>query len=101
MAISVRIDTVEPLGNSYFISGSFVPDSSWLATGEVIAIADSQHDVTIERINSLWGGGGGYVLQFDKQNQEAMLYRADYDAVADGPLVAVPDTTDLSAQTIQ
>lgn len=43
--------------------------------------------------------GKGYVLGYDYENDKLKVYRADYDAVADGPLVEVPDTTNLSGVT--
>ena len=44
--------------------------------------------------------GTGYKAVWDYANSKLMVYRCDYDAVADGPMVQVPDTTDLSAVTL-
>lgn len=69
------------------------PDNSWLAAGEVIAITG------MERIEALlvYDGGGGYVWRFTTADQKLLAYYGDYSEAADGALVAVPDTTDLSA----
>lgn len=43
---------------------------------------------------------GGYVPVYVPSTGKLKIYYADYDAVADGPLIEVPDTTDLSAVTL-
>ncbi|MCK6620335.1 MAG: hypothetical protein HUU32_12790 [Calditrichaceae bacterium] len=40
---------------------------------------------------------GGYIFKYDYTNRKILAYYADYDAVADGALIQVADTTDLSA----
>lgn len=42
---------------------------------------------------------GGYVFEYDKVNKKVIAYHGDYGAVADGPLVEVPNGTNLSAIT--
>lgn len=42
---------------------------------------------------------GGYVPVYDRANDKLKVYYADYDAVADGALIEVPDTTNLSGTT--
>ncbi len=39
----------------------------------------------------------GYVFRYDHTNKKVMAYYADYDAGADGALIQVADTTNLSA----
>lgn len=41
----------------------------------------------------------GYVLRYDSTNKKIMAYYADYDAMADGALIQVPDMTSLAALT--
>lgn len=41
-------------------------------------------------------GNTGHNLQWDQANKKIKAYYADYDAVADGALIQVPDTTDLA-----
>lgn len=83
-------------GNYKQYFGTIVPDDSWLAAGEVVDFSGN------ERIDHLvvTGGGAGYVFQWDAAGQKLLAYYADYDAVADGALVAVPDATDLDALTL-
>ena len=42
---------------------------------------------------------GGYVFEWDAANQKIKAYYGDNNNAADGPLVEVPDTTNLSALT--
>jgi len=51
-------------------------------------------------IIALFAQSSGYVAHWDYANSKLMVYHADYDAVADGPLIQVPDATDLSAVTL-
>lgn len=45
----------------------------------------------------LAGTQGGYVFRWDNANLKLMAYYSDYDAVADGALIQVPNATDISA----
>ena len=97
---SIRIDTAEELGNSTLVAGSFVGPASYATGGETLTIADTaQHDITIERIVHASGGGGGYVLEWDKATQKAKVMRADYPAASAGPLVETAAAVNLSAVT--
>lgn len=42
----------------------------------------------------------GYVFEWDYANLKVIAYYSDNDAVADGALIQVPATTDLSALTL-
>lgn len=44
---------------------------------------------------------GGYSPCYDKANDKLKVYYNDYDAVADGPDIQVPNTTNLSAVTFR
>lgn len=37
----------------------------------------------------------GYITEYNESGEQFDVYWADYDAVADGALVKVPDTTDI------
>lgn len=41
----------------------------------------------------------GYVFEYDYTNLKLLAYYSDYDAVADGALIQVPNTTNLSTVT--
>jgi len=69
--------------------GKFTPDNSWLAAGEAMSFGFTPVVVFIEPKS-------GYVFEYDYTNSKELAYYADYDAVADGALIAVVDTTDLS-----
>jgi hypothetical protein len=102
MAISIRIDVVENLGNSKFVTGTIVWDSSYPTGGESVTINDSTYDVTLERIAHMNANGGGYVYGWDAANQKLKVYRQKDPANAGGadiPLPEVANTTDLSSLT--
>lgn len=70
--------------------GKFTPDNSWLAAGEEMSFGFTPVAVFIEN-------KGGYVFEYDYTNSKVLAYYADYDAAADGALIAVIDTTDISS----
>jgi hypothetical protein len=41
----------------------------------------------------------GYIFEFVRSTKKLKVYYADYDVVADGPLIEVPENTDLAALT--
>lgn len=43
----------------------------------------------------------GYVLRYDKANDKLMVFYGDNNNAADGPLIEVPNATDLSAQAFR
>lgn len=69
------------------------PDSSWLAAGEALVAADFGLTTLMAVICE---SKGGYVFTYSRSAGKLLAYRADYDAVADGALIAVVDTTDIS-----
>lgn len=70
-------------------------DSSHLAAGEVY----TARAFGMGYVSSIIPDGvpSGYGVKADYTNKKILAYYADYDAVADGALIAVPDGTDLSA----
>jgi len=87
----------EKCGHNYkIITGSIAFDSSYPDGGESLdlskLIPTDLHLVIIEP-------SGGYVFTYDYTNKKVIAYWADYDAEADGALVAVLATTDLEALT--
>jgi len=67
-------------------------DSSYPTGGESLTAANLDLD-SIELV--LAPPSGGYVFQYDYTAHKLMAYYGNYDA-ADGPLIEVPDTTNLS-----
>lgn len=82
------------MGDLRFAAIDVTPDASWLAAGESLTAANFGLTTLMAVICE---SKGGYVFTYDRANSKLLAYRADYDAVADGALVAVPDTTDISA----
>lgn len=74
--------------NQYF--GSVAFDSSYPTGGESISLPFTPVLVIIAPTS-------GYVFEWDYDNNKIKAFYADYDAVADGVLIEVADTTDLSA----
>lgn len=68
------------------------PDASWLAAGE--ALAASAFGLT-QVLFAIVESKGGYVFRYDIANAKLLAYYGNFDA-SDGPLIAVPDTTDIS-----
>lgn len=69
------------------------PDASWLAAGEPLAKSNfGLTDVLFVACESK----GGYVFRYDRANEKLLAYYGDNNNTSDGPLIAVPDTTDIS-----
>lgn len=84
-------------GNQKMILGSFTPDNSWLAAGEVLSITG------VERIEELWVTGGSSAtvavrFEWDPASQKILAFRTDQ---VDDYQEAIPDTTDISALTLR
>lgn len=74
--------------------GSLAFDSSYPTGGESMTFPGF-FNVAIVLIEP----SAGYIFQYDYTNSKVLAYYADYDAVADGALIQVANTTDLSALT--
>lgn len=94
MAIAVNVDKVEECGNSYLFWGTMTWDSSYPTNGEAFAITAP---VKIETIDYVQSNGGGYVGEWVKSTQKLKAMYGDNNNAADGPLIEVPNATDLSA----
>lgn len=71
-------------------------DASYPTGGEAITLADIGYKglyvaIVLPRL--------GYVFDYDYTNNKVLAYYSDYDAGADGALIEVPDTTNLSTVT--
>lgn len=72
--------------------GRFTPDNSWLAAGEAVAVTGLTRIDFMEPIVA-----GGYVFRLDVAAQKIVGYYSDNNNAADGPLIAIPDATDVTA----
>lgn len=84
-------------GIGVIVGGSITFDSSYPTGGEAVTAAN----LGITAIGWMFMlPAAGYVPVFDSANSKILVYQGDNDAVADGPGVQVPNTTDLSALTV-
>lgn len=70
-------------------------DSSYPTGGEALDLSGDFNDLLLVQIEPM----AGYIFVYDYDNKKVIAYYADYDAGADGALIEVADTTDLSALT--
>lgn len=97
MAISPSQVFVNRAGKKRQVVTEVTMDSSYPTGGEAITAAQlglSVVDVVTCSTNT------GHIAQYDKTNAKIKLYYADYDAVADGALIQVPNTTDVSTVVV-
>lgn len=96
--MTVTIKKKFKCNNGYIVIADVVLDSSYPIGGEAISAKELGLEV-IEFVNP--SPASGYVFEFDHTNKKLKAFYADYDAAADGALIEVPDTTDLSAVTVR
>lgn len=71
-------------------------DSSYPTGGEVLTAGDLQL-VSVMKVDAQLTSGYGF--QYDHANEKLLAYYGDNNNASDGPLIQVPNTTDLSAIT--
>lgn len=86
-----QLDSHLARGTKLYV-GSVAFDNSYPTGGESITLPFTPVLLIAE-------SSAGYTFQYDYTNKKLLAYYADYDAVADGVLIQVADTTDLSALT--
>lgn len=104
MSISATLVHAIPLGPRMKAAIVTVAmDNSTLAAGETLDLSAIFDTAVYGGIPIEYDADGLYILRYDRAASGApatgkvMPIWCDYDAVADGDLIAVPDTTDLSA----
>lgn len=70
--------------------GTLAFDTSYPTGGEAVDFGFSPTIVLLQPAS-------GYVFEYDAGNGKVLAYYADYDAGADGALIQVANTTDLSS----
>lgn len=96
MAATISVKDRLKLSNAFATVTDVTFDSSYVTGG----LAVDPGSLGLESVALLQASNsGGYAFEYDYTNKKLKAYRADYDAVADGPLVEVPATTNLSAVT--
>jgi hypothetical protein len=105
MGLSIGTDYVVDLAKSSpqpavlgtkLVAAQITFDSSYPTGGEALVASD----LGLDEILAVFAEGGPYVVKYDKANGKLMAYWADYDAGADGALIQVANTTDLSAAVV-
>ena len=84
------------------VAGTLAMDSSYPTNGEAVDLSSYLPGGTIVHVAVDPASAGGYVIGHDYGTPTAGKFKAyycDYDAGADGALIEVANTTDLSAIT--
>lgn len=93
MAVTVTKVAKESLGSIRCSIVDVAFDDSYPTGGESLTAAD----LGLTRVLfALAEPASGYAFEYDHTNSKLLAYYADYDAGADGPLIQVPNTTDLN-----
>lgn len=90
---SPRTDVITIVGDGAYPTGGTAAFETAVSTALGVG--------TIDIVGVIMGDCGGYQAVYDHVNDKLKMYRADYDAVADGALVEVPNATSLAAVTLQ
>ncbi len=100
---SVSVAGAMPSAPTFFDVISFSLDSSYPTGGETglqaLCKAALSRDVTI--LGFIAQDCGGYLPVWDPTNSKLKVYYADNNNASDGPLIEVPNTTDLSGVTVK
>lgn len=82
---------------------SFAGDGAYPTGGTAIeaALRTALSKGTVDVFAVIPQDCGGYWPVWDEANNKLKVYYHDYDAVADGPGIEVPNTTNLSAVTFK
>ena len=86
-------DADKRVGKDRLWVGKMTFDSSYPTGGESIAALTTDNKV----LAMLGASGGGYIFEFDYDNQKLKVMYGDYSNGSDGVLVQVPNETDLSS----
>ena len=78
------------------LTGTFDFDTSYPTGGESFDVSNFFPKGVVAVIPS---PKSGYVFEYDSDDEKLLAYYADYDAVDDGALIEVANTTDLAAIT--
>lgn len=104
MAVTVTIIEKYSIGDRMEVIADVVFDSSYPAGGEAVTAANFGFDLEIKHIACGLARDPDTVdnavaLDYDSAAKKLVAFWGDNNNAADGPLVEVPDTTNLSAYT--
>lgn len=97
MALTVTVKNNFVIGDRRAVIADIDFDSSYPTGGE--ALTPETLGFTSRADFVLAEPAGGYTFEYDHSGKKLIARHGDNDAVADGPSVQVPNTTDLSAVT--
>lgn len=95
-AVTLSGDWLHSLGSLRAVVASVAFDNSYPTGGESIAASK----FGLGKIEFLIAQStGGYIFAWDNANSKLLAYYGDNNNAADGPLIEVPNATDLAALT--
>lgn len=74
-------------------------DASYPTGGEVLGLAAQLPGKTLVGAWALGPASDGRLVFYDVANDKVKVFQYDYDAVADGGAIEIPDTTSLTGVT--
>lgn len=96
MALTIAFDDQSRMDRKSIRVGTIAFDSSYPTDGEALAAAD----LNLRGITWLMvSPKSGYVFEYDYTNSKLKAFYGDNNNASDGPLVEVPNTTNLSTLT--
>lgn len=97
MAVTIsQVGSKHSMGDLRAVIADIAFDSSYPTGGEPLTAGD----LGLSTIDFLMAEpAGGYTFEYDHTNSKLIARYGDLNAVADGPQIQVPDTTDLSTVT--
>jgi len=96
MALTIAFDKSSRVDRESIRVGTIAFDSSYPTNGEALAASD----LNLRGIAFLLvSPKSGYVFEYDYSGNKLKAYYGDNNNAADGPLIEVPNTTDLSTLT--
>lgn len=99
MALTVSAVRRTVYGNRRIVIANITFDSSYATGGESLTASDLGL-TTIDHV-SPGVSTGGYVTVYDHTNSKLLALYGDNNNAADGPLIDVASTTDLSAVVVR
>lgn len=93
MAAVVTVKQRRKFGNGFAVIADVAMDSSYPTGGEAV----TARQFGLEVFDFVLGApSGGYVPEFDHASKKLKVYYGDNDKASDGPLIQIPDKTDIA-----
>lgn len=99
-AVATILEDIPLGGTRHLYRGTIAMDSSYPTGGEALdPSANTRFDFLLAKGGGAAASGLGYQFEWDAANQKLVATYGDNNNASDGPLIEVPNATDLSAQT--